>query len=359
MNEQFSVMIEHTGDSVSVLTDAVSGNVTTTIAHNSAAVDVVETPTASLMTTNINQFVGNNSNYSSEMLDDDDSKLEDNEKEIASPSAFPTNIPLPPPKMQSRFCTETAIELLQDDGYDSDGEMPPTNNFFEWVGNDDTINDEFFEAEQEQALNDNNNNPNANIFYDCTTNDVPVEAHINNEALFTTDQINRMSVVTLKDELKKRGVSGINGKRKPNLVFLLTNWTNNARDKQNANPTVLAQMPTINHNGGGTSTVNNNVARRIDFLPSLLDNVNDDVTLNIENTNNLTADVPLVQNYDDEQREETIVGLSPYNYWVPLQPSLIPVQQPVNIDDTFRAPTVPEDEFGFVKPKHNFEETFD
>lgn len=228
MNEQFSVMIEHTGDSVSVLTDAVSGNVTATIAHNSASVDVVETPTTSLTTTNINQFVGNNSNYSYELLDDDSSKAEEDEKEMASPSAFPTNLPLSPTKIQSRFCTETALELLQDDGCDSDGEIPPTTDFFEWVGNDDTINDEFFEAEQEQALNDNNNNTNANIFYDCTTNNIPVESHTINEALFTTDQINRMSVATLKDELKKRGVCGICGKRKPELVFKLTNWMNNA-----------------------------------------------------------------------------------------------------------------------------------
>lgn len=131
------------------------------------------------------------------------------------------------------------------------------------------------------------------------------------------------------------------------------------REKPNANPTVLSQMPTINHNRGGTSTVNNNFARRIDFLPSLFDNINDDVTLNVENTVHPAADAPPVQNYDDEQRESTVVGLSPGNYWVPLQPSLTPVRQPENVDDTFRAPTVPEDEINFVKPKYNFVETFD
>jgi hypothetical protein len=134
---------------------------------------------------------------------DDNNGIQPSLPNVASPSAFQSNLPLTPEMHASVRLTESQYENLQDEGYDSDGLPPP-------------FDPDEVELLEEVALG--------------TVPAVQGVAAINGEAADTTEalfvdisavDLAKMSTNDLKSELKKRGVRGLSNKNKAALLSML------------------------------------------------------------------------------------------------------------------------------------------
>lgn len=361
MDPEFGVTINNTGDNVSVLTDSASGYVLPTNTQNNDSANTVETATASTTTMNNNQSVHSESyNYDETVVDD---AIEHINQELLfeSPSNYPSNLPLAPITPMARFRTENDIEQNQDDEYDSDGLPPPPCAAYD---SDEDEDGGFFQDALEEEILTNNNVTNIAVSssistrLESTTYDLQEQSNVTTGNLFTNEEISKMSVATLKEELKRRGVIGITHKPKQTLVNLLTNWVLENRFQQNQSFREQVPQPPItdtNHDSDNlVNTEINDAAPVADFR------TNTSIETNIPNVNTQsivppTTSTPII---NETGAHEVIAHFSPGAHWVELIPLPDAVPIPNNIDNSFRAPTTPEDEAAINRPRYDFAERF-
>jgi hypothetical protein len=118
----------HTTDSVSALTSSLSGNTTTNSSSDTTA-DATITTAATTVIDDRTPNQDNDTHYTnvSTPSTSRQNRKRDAEK-YTSPSANQTNIPNSPDIPHSLLRTEAELEELQEQGYDSDGYLPPFMN---------------------------------------------------------------------------------------------------------------------------------------------------------------------------------------------------------------------------------------
>jgi hypothetical protein len=116
---------QHTSDSVSAMTSSLSGNTMTTN-NNDTTIETTTTTAATTVIDDQTPIHDQETHYTD--ISTPSTSRRNRQKDSAkysSPSANQTNIPNSPDIPHSLLRTEAELEELQEQGYDSDGYLPP------------------------------------------------------------------------------------------------------------------------------------------------------------------------------------------------------------------------------------------
>jgi Transposase IS4 len=321
MDPKLSVFVNNTEDNVSVLTDAVSGGITSNILTIQG--QDLAAPTTTTTETLLNDDLDNVENdiLMPLMLFDDVNNQPTEGAVFLSPSRVPTDQPESPMLQRKKSLSEDEYDRNVDNGYDSDGFILETD--LEYSG-DDILEEEvpsgglLNDLNESVAVIDNSiiavNNLPANI----TEEGVQVQVPVNNnpvEAVLSEREISLMKVPALKKALEERGVTGIANKTKPWLA---------------------------------------NRLREILSLPLITNKqLNNDSNINKSYDGSTVA---IAGNINIRNKEKsTIPGFSATAKWMVLQPDHTPVAEPPN-QYLFRAPNSSDNE---SMKKFNYTDKFE
>jgi hypothetical protein len=216
-------------------------------------------------------------------------------EETGGPSAeAESNIPVSPPAISSVLQSDKEME----DGYDSDGECGP---FYDAVADEGSqeVDEEAVEEIRELevgAMNGTEPLNGENVAGNATQIVAGIATQDNGRFVdIPTDDLEKMKVKELKEELSKRGQS-VKGKKEDLFARLKESLKN--------------RHPVLN-----------------------------------------TSD-------KEARKTDNLEGFAPTARWKPLVPIPEPLEDP-NTNPRFRAPTIPANEAAFVPTKHNYVELFD